>query len=1025
MISQIPFLTRARTVDHLGREQIADVPTAISELWKNSYDAYARNVQLTIFEDEPLVVSICDDGHGMTHQEFMENWLVVGTEAKSGVDEVESQGMFGLNLRPKQGQKGIGRLSSAHLGPVLLVVSKTLETNFIVALVDWRVFENPYLMLHDIHIPITQFRKKHELFRDLPMLFEALKTNLGPRGFSKSIEISDTESTRSLTQQYEEIATVSLDQIDIRNSRLIEAWKSYDTASLAGELGPAPAVPPSEAIANSAAEVKFQERHIEDWPVWNDETKHGTALIISHANEELKHLFTPKSSSSRYTTSKNRFMQTLAGFVDPLRVREPQQNGNENLDLNYSVTLVSGNHRRQLLGSQHEFSRDDTDNMEHVLTGVFDNNGVFTGHVKAFGKWRTHEQPYMVQPRDIRIPSGPTTFIGPFQFYVATYELMSKNTTHSAEELVRFEQLDNYKGLRIYRDGLRVMPYGREDNDFFEIEKRRSINAGREYWNARRMFGRLAISRQKNPNLRDKAGREGFIVNVAARTLRELVVNVLISAAYDYFGSNSKIRAAELPEIQKAHEEKRAKEQRRKLRQSQRSRFRSNLRKTNKEMPDRIATTRSNFRKLLIQNPEDIPIAQELLETAKQDFLNSKVPGVPSSLGSLEEQYAEYKSLLGELKSIIDEFTEQLEAKIKSIDPPDPWEIMEKQLQRHAGHLHARIRRWSKEISTLQQDEIDRIKQLIGERNKLLHEQAKPVIEGVKANSISLATASKQLNREWETLDQENEEIFENYIFALQSLKECIDLQTVAVMGMEENEELRTELDRLNALAQLGIAVEILGHELQTFDDMIGNGLAVLPDEIRTSRAGKLIKTGYEGLTQQLRFLSPLKLSGARTQRKISGQEIYKYVNEFFSKVFTRAQISFEGSEEFRNFSVNGQPARLFPVFINLVNNSQYWVANSNAEEKRILLDVVGDLVVVADTGPGVDEPDVKRLFNLYFTRKLSGGRGIGLYLCRANLAVGYHEISYVSSGPAKILSGANFAIKFKNAEFYESTISN
>lgn len=39
MIDQISFQTAARLVDHLGREQIAYTPTAISELWKNAYDA--------------------------------------------------------------------------------------------------------------------------------------------------------------------------------------------------------------------------------------------------------------------------------------------------------------------------------------------------------------------------------------------------------------------------------------------------------------------------------------------------------------------------------------------------------------------------------------------------------------------------------------------------------------------------------------------------------------------------------------------------------------------------------------------------------------------------------------------------------------------------------------------------------------------------------------------------------------------------------------------------------------------------
>ena len=40
----VSFKTRARTIDHLGRGQIADAPTAVSELWKNAWDAYANNV---------------------------------------------------------------------------------------------------------------------------------------------------------------------------------------------------------------------------------------------------------------------------------------------------------------------------------------------------------------------------------------------------------------------------------------------------------------------------------------------------------------------------------------------------------------------------------------------------------------------------------------------------------------------------------------------------------------------------------------------------------------------------------------------------------------------------------------------------------------------------------------------------------------------------------------------------------------------------------------------------------------------
>ena len=58
MITTVAFRTQARALDHLGREQIADCPTAISELWKNAYDAYARSVSLHLFDSNTPIAAI-------------------------------------------------------------------------------------------------------------------------------------------------------------------------------------------------------------------------------------------------------------------------------------------------------------------------------------------------------------------------------------------------------------------------------------------------------------------------------------------------------------------------------------------------------------------------------------------------------------------------------------------------------------------------------------------------------------------------------------------------------------------------------------------------------------------------------------------------------------------------------------------------------------------------------------------------------------------------------------------------------
>ena len=77
------FRVRARTVDMLGRQQIAGIPTAISELFKNAHDAYARNVEVDYFRDDGLFV-LRDDGLGMTREDFEQRWLTLGTESKIG-----------------------------------------------------------------------------------------------------------------------------------------------------------------------------------------------------------------------------------------------------------------------------------------------------------------------------------------------------------------------------------------------------------------------------------------------------------------------------------------------------------------------------------------------------------------------------------------------------------------------------------------------------------------------------------------------------------------------------------------------------------------------------------------------------------------------------------------------------------------------------------------------------------------------------------------------------------------------------
>lgn len=69
------FRTKARAVDLLGKGQIADLPTAISELWKNGYDAYADELKAVLYTkgyedvENPFFV-LSDNGKGMSNEEL-------------------------------------------------------------------------------------------------------------------------------------------------------------------------------------------------------------------------------------------------------------------------------------------------------------------------------------------------------------------------------------------------------------------------------------------------------------------------------------------------------------------------------------------------------------------------------------------------------------------------------------------------------------------------------------------------------------------------------------------------------------------------------------------------------------------------------------------------------------------------------------------------------------------------------------------------------------------------------------------
>ncbi|PTS78789.1 ATP-binding protein, partial [Aeromonas sp. HMWF036] len=156
---------RARAVDMLGRQQIAGIPTAIHELFKNAHDAYAERVEVDFFRKTRVLV-LRDDGYGMTREDLEKRWLTLGTESrisankKKSIDELQQEWRGPKNLPPRviMGEKGIGRLAIAVIAPITILMSRASRPdglkNLVLTIVHWGMFEQPGIDISEIDIPI-------------------------------------------------------------------------------------------------------------------------------------------------------------------------------------------------------------------------------------------------------------------------------------------------------------------------------------------------------------------------------------------------------------------------------------------------------------------------------------------------------------------------------------------------------------------------------------------------------------------------------------------------------------------------------------------------------------------------------------------------------------------------------------------------------------------------------------------------------------------------------------------------------
>ena len=206
----------------------------------------------------------------------------------------------------------------------------------------------------------------------------------------------------------------------------------------------------------------------------------------------------------------------------------------------------------------------------------------------------------------------------------------------------------------------------------------------------------------------------------------------------------------------------------------------------------------------------------------------------------------------------------------------------------------------------------------------------------------------------------------------------------------EELEELKTRRDTDLELAQIGLALNTVSHE---FEKSVGS----LRWGIKRLEAWADINPDIEGLYQELRIsfdhldeylalFTPLDRRIHRNRIYVYGKQIHEFLEKLFRARLKRHDIALFATKGFMRSSTLCYPSSLYPPFVNLVDNSIFWLQQVRDRPRKIELDADQEGLLIRDNGPGISVRDRENIFQMNFSRK-PGGRGMGLSISRETLS--------------------------------------
>lgn len=988
--------TRARAVDMLGRQQIAGVQNALVELFKNAHDAYANRIAVDHFEDfgadgEGFLI-IRDNGVGMTHGDFINKWLVLGTESKA----VASTPPFrpaNVAVRPITGEKGIGRLAIALLGEQTLILTRAARSDgvhdLVVGLVHWGLFEIPGLNLEEIDIPV------------------------------ETIAGGDLPNGNILERMR--------DQLKACVMRIRDEHPNADLGNIVAQI---------DAFQPDLTSVYGFLKGTEEQHLSLENEGIGTHFLIAPSNPVIALDLSSEEREDDYG-----FRKHLLGFSDTVFGKDADERITTSFR-RWKGGDVAGD---ELLEPANFFTRHELlDLSDHLLDGKVDEFGQFSG------KLRVYDKDY-----DLVIPwggaNGRATKCGPFAII---FGYLMGRPTESRLPPDQFhlinDKLDHIGGLYMYRDGVRILPYGDYSFDWLDVEKRRNKGAGYYFFSFRRMFGAVLLTRTENGELQEKAGREGFQQNEAYRQIRDILINLLIQLAAEFFrksGANADAFEAAQTEIRKRSA---ALERQQKRSATKRRNFSSALDSFAEDVKAGLPSTEVANLLRLTQSRMDAAAKIPDQDKAATALIRAEQEAI-GSIAQLRQRYTKKRpagvALGKELQRDWDAYLLERQRLEMEVFMP-----FEQQVASTLGAVAEQARVYVDQRKRLE----ERIKSLANERKKDLAEavrQANATASDTRQTVFTITERARlaldetvrsiqadlnrtdlagmdparvdEMRRRWEEQLTEIEGRHRDALMAARDMLASLAENLRSSDGEEPAQIMQAMEERVMALeeqadedfemVQLGLAVAIINHEFAASIKRVRRSIQELGQISRRSDGLRplyeSIRSNFEHLDGHLNLFTPLQRRLHRSTLKIDGRDIRNYCDDLFANRLTRHDVELATTESFLDAVVECYPSTLYPAVINIVDNALHWL-NAIPSGRRIELHADRDGLYLSNNGPTIESHDAVRIFERGFSRK-TGGRGLGLFISARALSA--EGINLALIDPPRPSYTVTFAIMIKN----------